>query len=261
MTGALAGKRALIVGAGSGIGRGVHDAFVAAGSAVAVLERDPDKCAALAGAAPDTLVVHGDATVADDNDRAVAAIVDRHGGLDVLVSCVGIFDFYRGVRELPRDGLLDAFDELFHVNVAAVIVSVQASLPALTASRGNVVLTCSTSGFYPGRGGTLYVASKFAVRGLVVALAHELAPDVRVNAVAPGGTLGTDLRGPTALGLAGEALGDRPGREDELRARTPLHVALTPADHAASYVFLAGDAARGITGTFVHPDGGIGIKA
>ena len=84
--------------------------------------------------------------------------------------------------------------------MAAVIVSVQASLPALAASRGNVVLTCSTSGFYPGRGGTLYVASKFAVRGLVVALAHELAPDVRVNAVAPGGTLGTDLRGPPRSG-------------------------------------------------------------
>ena len=58
------------------------------------------------------------------------------------------------------------------------------------------MLTASTSGFYAGRGGVLYVASKFAVRGLVVALAHELAPDIRVNGVAPGGTLGTDLRGP-----------------------------------------------------------------
>ena len=122
------------------------------------------------------------------------------------------------------------------------------------------MLTASTSSFYPGRGGVLYVASKFAVRGLVVALAHELAPDVRVNAVAPGGTLGTDLRGPAALGLDERSLGDRPGREEELRARTPLAVALTPADHAGSYVFLASDAARGITGTFLHPDGGIGVK-
>ncbi len=123
------------------------------------------------------------------------------------------------------------------------------------------MLTCSTSGFYPGRGGVLYVASKFAVRGLVVALAHELAPDVRVNGVAPGGTVGTDLRGPAALGLDDESLGDRPGREAELRARTPLQVALTPADHAESYVFLASDRSRGITGTFLHPDGGIGVKA
>ena len=256
----LAGKRALIVGAGSGIGRAVHDAFVAEGAIAGVLERDAAKCDALRSDAPGTIVIAGDATVAADNDSAVGAMVERHGGLDVLVSCVGIFDVYRGVRDLPRDDLLATFDELFHANVASMIVSVQSALGALTASRGSIVLTASTSSFYPGRGGVLYVASKFAVRGLVVALAHELAPDVRVNAVAPGGTLGTDLRGPVALGLDGAALGDRPGREAELRARTPLQVALTPADHTGSYVFLAGDAARGITGTFLHPDGGIGVK-
>ena len=256
----LAGKRALIVGAGSGIGRAVHDAFVDEGAVVGVLERDVAKCDALRGDAPATIVLDGDATEAAANDAAVAAIVERHGGLDVLVSCVGIFDHYRGIRDLPRDGLLAAFDELFHVNVASMLVSVQAALDALDGEPRRIVLTASTSSFYPGRGGVLYVASKFAVRGLVVTLAHELAPDVRVNAVAPGGTLGTDLRGPVALGLDGAALGDRPGREAELRARTPLQVALTPADHTGSYVFLASDAARGITGTFLHPDGGIGVK-
>jgi NAD(P)-dependent dehydrogenase (short-subunit alcohol dehydrogenase family) len=256
----LTGKRALIVGAGSGIGRAVHDAFVAEGAAVGVLERDAEKAASVAREAPGTVVVIGDALSRDDNDAAVAAVIERHGGLDVLVSCVGIFDFYRGARDLPPARLMAAFDELFHVNVASLLISVQAALDALTASRGCVVLTCSTSGFYPGRGGVLYVASKFAVRGLVVALAHELAPYVRVNAVAPGGTVGTDLRGPAALDLASESLGDRPGREDDLRARTPLAIAMTPADHAGSYVFLASDQAGGITGTFVHPDGGIGVK-
>jgi NAD(P)-dependent dehydrogenase (short-subunit alcohol dehydrogenase family) len=256
----LAGKRALIVGAGSGIGRAVHDAFVAEGAAVGVLERDPDKAAALQRQHAVTAVVVGDARSAADNDAAVAATVERHGGLDVFVSCVGIFDFYRGVRDLGREELLAAFDELFQVNVASILLGVHAVLDELTANHGSIVLTCSTSGFYPGRGGVLYVASKFAVRGLVVALAHELAPQVRVNAVAPGGTVGTDLRGPAALGLADESLGERPGREEELRSRTPLAIALTPADHAASYVFLASDASRGITGTFLHPDGGIGIK-
>jgi phthalate 3,4-cis-dihydrodiol dehydrogenase len=256
----LAGKRALVVGAGSGIGRAVHDAFVAAGAAVGVLERDAAKAEDVRRAAPSTIVVTGDATSPDDNDLAVSAVVDRHGGLDVLVSCVGLFDFNRGVRDLGRDELVPAFDELFHVNVASQLVSVQAALTPLTVAGGAIVLTASTSGFYAGRGGTLYVASKFAVRGLVVALAHELAPGIRVNGVAPGGTVGTDLRGPMALGLAAQSLADRPGREDELRNRTPLAVALTPADIAGSYVFLVSDAARGITGTFVHPDGGIGVK-
>lgn len=256
----LKGKRALIVGAGSGIGRAVHDAFAAEGAALGVLERDVAKCAALRAAHPATLVVEGDATSIDANKVAVQSVVDRLGGLDVLVSCIGIFDFYRGVRDLDRDDVLPAFDEVFHANVAAPLLGVHAARGALEASRGSIVLTCSTSGFYPGRGGVLYVASKFAVRGLVVALAHELAPHVRVNAVAPGGTLDTDLRGPATLGLAGQSLGERPGRAEELRTRTPLAVALTPADHARSYVFLASDAARGMTGTFLHPDGGIGVK-
>jgi NAD(P)-dependent dehydrogenase (short-subunit alcohol dehydrogenase family) len=124
-----------------------------------------------------------------------------------------------------------------------------------------VVLTESTSAYYPGRGGVLYVSAKFAVRGLVTALAHELAPDVRVNGVAPGGTLHTDLRGLDSLGLAGRRLDDTPDRARSLAARVPLGVALTGADHAWSYVFLASDRSRGITGGVTHPDGGIGVKA
>jgi NAD(P)-dependent dehydrogenase (short-subunit alcohol dehydrogenase family) len=256
----LAGKRVLVVGAGSGIGRAVHDAFVAAGAVLTVLERDQAKCDDLRRDSPTTVVVTGDATEPDANAHAVAAAVGTHGGLDVLVNCVGIFDFYRGVSELDQDQLLPAFDELFHVNVAAHLLGVHAALDPLRTSRGNVILTGSTSSFHPGRGGVLYVASKFAVRGLVTALAHELAPDIRVNGVAPGGTVDTDLRGPAALGLAGESLGTQPGREDDLKSRTPLGVALTPDDHAHSYLFLASDAARGVTGTFLHPDGGIGVK-
>ena len=80
------------------------------------------------------------------------------------------------------------------VNVKSQLVSVRAALAELRQARGSVVLTVSTSGFYPGCGGVLYVASKFAVRGCVVALAHELAPQVRVNGVAPGRTLGTGRR-------------------------------------------------------------------
>jgi NAD(P)-dependent dehydrogenase (short-subunit alcohol dehydrogenase family) len=256
----LTGKRALVVGAGSGIGRAVHDAFVENGAYVAVLERDEAKADELRRGSPDTTVVTGDATVPADNEAAVEAAVSALGGLDVLVNCVGIFDFYRGVRELDGATLLATFDELFQVNVASPLLGVHAALGPLTQSRGSVVLTSSTSGFHPGRGGVLYVASKFAVRGLVVSLAHELAPDVRVNGVAPGGTVGTDLRGPAALGLDEQSLGARPGREDELKSRTPLAVALTGADHAQSYVFLASDGARGITGTFLHPDGGIDVR-
>jgi NAD(P)-dependent dehydrogenase (short-subunit alcohol dehydrogenase family) len=257
----LAGKRALVVGAGSGIGRAVLDAFLAEGAQVGVLERDPGKCATLRAELPEVPVLAGDATTREANERAVAAAVERFGGLDVLVSCVGVFDFYRGLGELDADLIDSAFDEMFAVNVKSYLHSVKAALPALRASRGAVVLTESTSAYYPGRGGVLYVSAKFAVRGLVTALAHELAPDVRVNGVAPGGTLHTDLRGLDSLGLAGRRLDDTPDRARELAARVPLGVALSGADHAWSYVFLASDRSRGITGGVTHPDGGIGVKA
>ena len=262
MSGWLNGRRALIVGAGSGIGRAVVDAFLAEGAEVAVLERDPDKSAALAEALPQVPVTVGDAATRTANDEAVAAAVGAFGGLDVLVSCVGIFDYYRSIEDLDVDLLDTAFDEMFHPNVKSMLHSVKAALPALQESgRGAVVLTESTSAYYPGRGGVLYLASKFAVRGLVIALAHDLAPEVRVNGVAPGGTLNTDLRGLSSLGLAERRLGNAPDRAEEMTARTPLRVALSAEDMAWSYVFLASDKARGITGTAVHPDGGAGVSA
>ena len=260
MAGWLDGRRALIVGAGSGIGRAVVDAFVAQGARVAVLERDAQKCAALREALPDAPIVCGDATMRAANEQAVAATLAAFGGLDVLVGCVGIFDFYRGLSEIDADALDAAFSEIFAINVKSQLHAVKAALPALRASNGTVILTESTSAYYPGRGGVLYVATKFAVRGLVTALAHELAPDVRVNGVAPGGTLHTDLRGLASLGLAERRLDDNPGRAAELAARTPLNVALSGEDHAWSYVFLASERARGISGDVLHSDGGIGIK-
>jgi len=257
---ALEGKRALVIGAGSGIGRAVARRFADEGARVAALEIDPAKCAVLEKDVGGLLVVEGDATSWDANRRAADATIKHYGGLDVLVNCVGRFDFYRGIDDLGEDELDRGFDEAFQTNVRSQLLSVKLTVDELRRNHGSIVLTGSTSSFYPGRGGVLYVATKFAVRGIVLALAHELAPKVRVNGVAPGGTLDTDLRGLDALGERDRHLPTGDGRADDLRARTPLQVALTPADHAASYVFLASDASKGITGTFVHPDGGMSIK-
>jgi phthalate 3,4-cis-dihydrodiol dehydrogenase len=260
MTSWLKGRRALVVGAGSGIGRAVVDVFLCEGAQVAVLERDPRKCAALSAAHPEVPVTAGDATTHIANDHAVAAAVEAFGGVDILINCVGVFDFYRSVEDLDVGVLDDAFDEIFHVNVKSHLQSVKAALPALHRSENAVVLlTESTSAYYPGRGGVLYVASKFAVRGLVTALSHDLAPGIRVNGIAPGGTLGTDLRGIAAFGTAERSLSDTPERAEELSDRVPLRVALSAEDHAWSYVFLASDRARGITGGVIHPDGGMSV--
>ncbi|OBF99834.1 3-(cis-5,6-dihydroxycyclohexa-1,3-dien-1-yl)propanoate dehydrogenase [Mycobacterium sp. 852014-52450_SCH5900713] len=262
MTGWLEGKRALVVGAGSGIGRAVVDAFRSEGAKVAALERDHEKCEKLRRQLPDVPVVDGDATTREANDQAVAAAVDAYGGLDTLVNCVGVFDFYRGIGDIDADDLPGAFDEMFRTNVLSHLQSVKAALPRLRDGTGSsIILTESASSFYPGRGGALYVSSKFAVRGLVSALAHELAPQIRVNGVAPGGTLGTDLRGLASLGLGDVRLDDTADRAQQLAARTPLNVALSGQDHAWSFAFLASDRARGITGETVRPDGGFGLGA
>jgi NAD(P)-dependent dehydrogenase (short-subunit alcohol dehydrogenase family) len=260
MNGWLGGQRALIVGAGSGIGRAVVDAFRAEGALVAVLERDAGKAKAITETLPDVPVTVGDATTREANDEAVATAVSAFGGLDVLVNCVGVFDFYRGLTDLNPEIIDAAFTEMFTTNVKTHLHSVKAALPALRESHGSIVLTESTSAYYPGRGGVLYVSSKFAVRGLVTSLAHELAPHIRVNGVAPGGTLGTDLRGIPSLDGQSRRLDDTPGRASELAARTPLHVTLTGEDHAWSYVFLASPRSRGITGDVIHSDGGITTK-
>jgi NAD(P)-dependent dehydrogenase (short-subunit alcohol dehydrogenase family) len=262
MTGWLEGKRALVVGAGSGIGRAIVNAFCAEGAKVAVLERDNGKCELLRQQLPAVPVIEGDAVTRDANDRAVAAAVAAFGGLDTLANCVGIFDFYEGIGDIDADDVPSAFDEMFRTNVLSHLQSVKAAIPALRAATGSsIVLTASASSFYPGRGGALYVSSKFAVRGLVAALAHELAPQIRVNGVAPGGTVNTDLRGLATLGQDGARLDDAPDRARDLAARTPLNVALTGEDHAWSYVFLASDRSRGITGEIVRPDGGFGLGA
>lgn len=261
MSGWLEDRRAVVVGGGSGIGRAVVDAFQREGARVAVLDRDPQKVASICEECPEVPAVCGDASTSAANEQVVHTALEAFGGVDVLVNCVGVFDFYKGVGDLTAAELDTGFDEMFSTNVKSHLLSVKAALPALQESSGCILLTESTSAYYAGRGGVLYVASKFAVRGLVTALAHELAPRIRVNAVAPGGTVGTDLRGLDSLGLADERVDDSPERAGELAARVPLQVALSPQDHAWSYVFLGSQRSRGITGAAVHPDGGMSIKA
>ena len=249
----------MCTGGGSGIGRATVSAFVAAGAQVAVLELDPAKCGALSDFGDAVVAVPGDATTRQDNELLVVIAIERWGKVDVAVTFVGVFDLYMPLAQIPDDRVDAAFDEVFELNVKSPLLTARAALDALREARGSIIFTLSSSSFYAGRGGPLYVASKFALRGLVVQLAHELAPDVRVNGVAPG-VVATDLRGPNSLGLGGVRLDDRPGRIEELEARSPLGVALTGADHAGAYVFLASDAARGMTGEIIRSDGGIGVR-
>jgi NAD(P)-dependent dehydrogenase (short-subunit alcohol dehydrogenase family) len=133
-----------------------------------------------------------------------------------------------------------------------------------------MVFTLSNSSYLPDGGGPLYVASKHACLGLVRQLAHELAPRIRVNAVAPGGTV-TDFRLLASLGLDAEGrqqrvyeieVDDRPVDKHAFLAETaPLKISPDPADHAGAYVLLASEQnSRNITGVVIESDGGLGVR-
>lgn len=250
----------LVTGAGSGLGRAIVERFLVEGAQVGVLEINPDKAHQLGtDFGPSLAVTVGDATNFADNERAVAETVKAFGKLDVFVGNAGLWDYSRSLEALPADAIPAAFDEIFHLNVMGYLLGAKAALPRLRGTKGSIIYTVSNAGFWPGGGGPLYVASKHAVMGLVKQLAYELAPDVRVNGVAPGG-MPTDLRGPRALGLADRSWADSPV-DRMMEEFSPLHRAIAPEDYTGHYVLLASRAnSLTVTGSVHNCDGGVGVR-
>jgi NAD(P)-dependent dehydrogenase (short-subunit alcohol dehydrogenase family) len=204
--------------------------------------------------------VAGDVAVFADNRRAVTETARAFGRLDIFVGNAGIFDVYAEIADMAEEQLSRAYDELFAVNVKGLLWGVKAALPELRKSKGSIVFTTSVAGLNSGGGGALYTASKHAVVGLVRELAVELAPDVRINGVAPGGTM-TDLRGLQSLGNDDRSQFAAPDMAERLQAGNPLRVTLVPDDLAWAYVFLASrNSGRGVTGSIVTVDAGAMLR-
>jgi NAD(P)-dependent dehydrogenase (short-subunit alcohol dehydrogenase family) len=256
----LDGQVALVTGGGSGIGRAVVARFVEEGARGAVMDRVAARGAALRDQFGDNVIaLSGDVAQLADNKAAVAATVAAFGRLDVFVGNAGVFDKFATLADFPEEQLSAAFDELFAVNVKGVLFGAKAAFAELAKTGGSIVLTASIAGFYSAGGGALYTASKHAVVGIIRQLAIEFAPNVRVNGVAPGGTL-TDLRGLAVMREDGSSQFAAPGMADRLAAGNPLRMTLMPDDIAGSYLFLASKNARGITGTVVTVDAGSTLR-
>jgi 2,3-dihydroxy-2,3-dihydrophenylpropionate dehydrogenase len=256
VTHSLQGERILLTGGGSGIGRAVALAYLEQGATVTVLERSADNAKALeAEAGPGLQVLVGDAADPEVLASAVADAEDRDG-LDNLTCCVGVFDYYASLGALTPAELESAADEVWRTNVLSTLLAVQAAASSLRRARGSVTLTLSESAFNPVGGGVLYGSSKWALRGVVSHLSSDLAPEVRVNGVAPGGTTGTRFGG--LRSLAQEETADRvEGRDERIAAGTLLAVTPRPEDHAGAYVYLADRLrARVTTGVVINTDGG-----
>lgn len=257
MRGRLQGLSALVTGGGSGIGRSVVDAYIAAGASVTVIERDPERVEQLAAAHHRGVTVRqGDAGDPGVLARAVEDARRSAGRLDHLACCVGVFDYYATLRELEPEALIAAAAEIWAANVTSALVAVDVAYRELARVRGSVTLTLSGAAFHAEGGGVLYGATKWALRGVVAHLAADLAPTVRINGVAPGGTTATRLGGLRALGQR-QTADQVAARDERIREGNLLGVLPTPSDHAASYVHLADPiGARVITGVVINTDGG-----
>jgi NAD(P)-dependent dehydrogenase (short-subunit alcohol dehydrogenase family) len=191
----------------------------------------------------------------DANRSMVASAVSAFGKLDVFIGNAGIYDQGVSLESMSGEAVDSGFDELFAVNVKGYLLGARAALDALLATRGSIIFTASFASFAPAGGGVLYTASKHAVVGLVRQLAYELAPDVRVNAVAPG-IAPTMLTGIRAL---------HQQRQCSVLEGTaqivPLQEIPTAEAYGGLYAFLASDKeAAHITGAVFRADSGLSIR-
>jgi 3-oxoacyl-[acyl-carrier protein] reductase len=237
-------KVAIVTGASRGIGLAVATALVARGGRVCVTGRDPDRLAeAVAGLGGDevALGVAGRAHDPDHRAEAVARTLDRFGRIDHLVNSVGTNPVFGPLIDLDAD----AVRKILEINVVSALGWTQAVARAwMSAHGGAVVNVSSVAGRHATPGLGAYGLSKAALDHLTQQLAFELAPEIRVNAVAP-----AVVRTRFAAALY-------EGREDEVVARYPLGRLGDPADVGAAVAFLLSSEASWITGHTLVLDGG-----
>ena len=241
----LEGRTALVTGASRGIGAAVAVALDRAGARVAVAARDRAALERVAaGLGHDPVVLEADLASPEVPGRLAADALGALGALDVLVNNAGI------AARLPTAELdAELVDRLHAVNVRAPLLLTAALIPSMAERRrGSVVNLSSVSGVVGTPRRAAYAATKGALDAATRSLAVELGPlGIRVNAVAPG-VVDTDLW------ARNKAI---PGVVEQIEAQTPLRRWSVPEDVADVVVFLAGDAARFVTGETLCADGGM----
>ena len=251
----LSNKVAFVTGGSAGIGRGIVEAYVRAGARVVIGSRNPDAAAKVADeldVGPNQLrFVQTDATNQHDIEHLVDETFGFWGRLDIAVLNAG------GVRNSSR--LLDMTDEEWAfeqaINLNHTFWGIRRSLRYMTEQgSGRIIAISSIEGKHAKANVAGYVANKHAINGLVKAVAKEAGPDgITVNAICPGLVL-TDLvarGGGKGLGVSGlDAVVEIYSREAALQRPVTIE------EVVAMAVFLASDAASGITGALLSVDGG-----
>lgn len=246
--GTMSGKRALVTGGASGIGRATAELLAAEGAAVAVADLDEAGARAVADACgTGALALAVDVASAENCRRAVERTVEAFGGLDVLVNNAGIIR-----RADVVETTEDEWDRVMAVNVKSVFLMSRFAIPVMVAGGGGAIVnTGSGWGLKGGPNAAAYCASKGAVVNLTRAMAVDHGPQgIRVNCVCPGDTDTPMLRSEA------EQLGQAEGAFLADAVTRPLRRIGQPEDVARAIVYLASDAASFVTGSVLVVDGG-----
>jgi 2-hydroxycyclohexanecarboxyl-CoA dehydrogenase len=240
------GRSALVVGAGSGIGRSVALLLADRGVTTAVADLDTESVQRLAKEQPNVVALGGepwDATDPTACDRMVTAALNEFGRLDQVITTVGWTAISPFLDEGP-----DYWRRIVDINLmSAIYVSAAAGRVMKEHGGGSIVLTSSEAGMVGTSGETVYSATKAGVVALAKSLAREFARfGIRVNAVAPGIT---DT--PLLESQGGEAL------LASIVRQVPLRRAGRPGEIAAAIAFLASDEASYVTGQTLCVGGGL----
>ncbi len=241
MSGSLNGRTALVTGAARGIGRAIAEALSAAGAAVALADLQAPQEAAK-GLAGRSLALAGDVSREADAERLVAETVAGLGRLDILVNNAGIEIDAPLVEAKVAD-----FDRMIAVNLRGPFLMARAAVPAMRAGgRGGRIVNIASELAYLGRAGcSIYTATKGGVVTFTRSWARELAPDILVNAVAPG-PIDTALLNFAGMTPALKAL----------ETSMPLGRIGRPEEIAPAVVWLAGPGASYVTGQTIGVNGG-----
>jgi NAD(P)-dependent dehydrogenase (short-subunit alcohol dehydrogenase family) len=246
----LAGRRALVVGADSGIGLACARAMASAGARLVIAGLSQAKGEALArelaGKGGEVSFVEVDVR----DEGRVAAMVEeaagRLGGLDIAMNNAGI----PGPAAAIQDYTAEDFDALFSINVRGTFLGMKYEIPhMLAAGKGSIINLASTAALAGLPFVGPYAASKHAVAGLTKSAALELAPhNVRVNAIAPG---------PVDTGLLHTMRANRTGIGFSGAAKVPMERIASPDEMTGAVVWLASDASSFVTGAIISIDGGV----
>lgn len=249
----LAGKVAVVTGAGSGIGRAAAEALAAAGAAVVVNDVVEDGLGATLDAVR-AAGVEGVASVGDVRDgdavqRLIDLAVSHFGGLDLIFAnaAVGRYMEFETMTEDEIDWILD-------IDLRGPLLCAQRAIPALRArGGGSIVFTSSVQAYTTMPGCVVYGAAKAGLVAAARALAVEVGRHgIRVNTIAPG-TIDTPM---LERDLAGMNLAEADSFLERVRAANALGRIGDPSEIASVLVFLASDAASYVTGTTIVADGG-----